>query len=157
MVTVSLLCLNKIKWNKIFLIEYHITNWLQFSPSSVCWLNHVLQMRSFVIGKENQLNVYDHVKTSVFQPANISCQNESIPVINCTEEVGDTQRKIFTKHKTLSQKSEVWLLNICAFGSSKRRKKRKRYRRKKCPIIKKGFSHGTLQIHRIFLCHFNLP
>ena len=76
MVTVSLLCLNKIKWNKIFLIEYHITNWLQFSPSSVCWLNHVLQMRSFVIGKENQLNVYDHVKTSVFQPANISCQND---------------------------------------------------------------------------------
>ena len=33
-------------------------------------------MRSFVIGKENQLNVYDHVKTSVFQPANISCQND---------------------------------------------------------------------------------
>ena len=40
-----------------------------------------------------------------FFPRNISCQNESIPVINCTEEVGDTQRKIFTKYKTLSQKS----------------------------------------------------
>ena len=43
-----------------------------------------------------------------FFPRNISCQNESIPVINCTEEVGDTQRKIFTKYKTLSQKSGCW-------------------------------------------------